>query len=149
MTTLATWKPARELFDIHREVNRVFGNFLGRRGTPRVAVRRNWLPPVDIVDADDRVEIRVEVQGLSEEDINVSITENVLTLKGEKKNESDGKAGDYRRVERGYGQFQRSFTLPGNLQTDQTKAGFKNGVLTISVPKTEQAQPKEIPISTE
>ena len=60
-----------------------------------------------------------------------------------------GKPVTTRRVERGYGQFQRSFTLPGNLQTDQTKAGFKNGVLTIWVPKTEQAQPKEIPISTE
>ena len=149
MTTLTIWKPARGLSDIHREVNHLFDNLWGSRGLPRVAVRQNWAPPVDIVNVNDRVEIRVEVPGLSEDDINVSITENVLTLKGEKKYESDENAGEYRRVERKYGKFQRSFTLPGNLQTDQTEAGFKNGVLTISVPKTEQAQPKEIPITTE
>lgn len=150
MTTLTTWKPARGLFDIHGEVNHLFDNLWGTRSLPHGAVRRNWAPPVDIVNANDRIEIRVEVPGLSEDDVNVSITENVLTLKGEKKYESDeNTAGEYRRVERKYGKFQRSFTLPGNLQTDQTKAGFKNGVLTISVPKTEQAQPKEIPVTTE
>ena len=149
MASLTTWKPTRNLFGIHKEMDRIFDNFLGDWNFPRRTVHRNWLPPVDILDTDDHVEIRAEVPGLSEKDVHVSITDNVLTLRGEKKQESEVKDGGYHRVERSYGRFQRSFTLPSNLQTDKVKATFKNGVLAILVPKTEQAKPKEIPISIE
>ena len=109
----------------------------------------NWAPPVDVVDADDHVEFRAEVPGLSEDDVHVSVTENVLTIKGEKKSESEDKDSGYHLVERSYGQFQRSFSLPRNLRTDDIDASFTRGVLTISVPKTKKEEAKEIPIRTD
>ena len=149
MTGLATWKPMRNLFATHGDIDRLFDGFFGKWDFPRIATNGTWAPPVDVVDAENHVEFRAEVPGLSEEDVHVSVTENVLTLKGEKKNESEEKNGNYHRLERSYGQFQRSFNLPRNLRTDDVSASFKNGILTISVPKAEEAQPKEIPISTE
>lgn len=149
MASLTTWKPMRGLFETHKEMDRIFDSFF-RRGTVFDRLTHsNWLPPVDVLDTEDYVEIRAEVPGLSEKDVHVSIADDVLTLKGEKKHESEEKDGNYHRLERSYGHFQRSFALPKNLEAEQVKAMFKNGVLTISIPKTEQSKPKEIPISTE
>ena len=88
-------------------------------------------------------------QGLSEKDVQVSVTDDVLTLKGEKTQENEQDDQKYHRVERSYGRFQRSFTLPANLNPEAIKAKFTNGVLTVSIPKAEEVQPKEIQISVE
>lgn len=149
MTSIATWKPTRGLFSTHSDIDRIFDGLFGKWDFPRLATHSAWAPPVDVVDAEDHVEFRAEVPGLSEDDVHVSVTQNVLTLKGEKKHESEEQNGNYHRVERRYGRFQRSFNLPRNLRTDDVSASFKSGILTISVPKAEEAQPKQIPISTE
>jgi HSP20 family protein len=109
----------------------------------------DWMPVVDILEANEHVEIRAEIPGLSEKDVQVSVTDDVLTLKGEKTQESDGNDQKYHRVERSYGRFQRSFTLPANLDPEQIKAKFTNGVLIVSIPKAKEVQPKEIQISVE
>ena len=149
MTSLTTWKPLQDIFSSRREIDRIFDNFFGNHGVLRFRSDSNWAPPVDVVDADDHVEFRAEVPGLSEDDVHVSVTENVLTIKGEKKSESEDKDSGYHLVERSYGQFQRSFSLPRNLRTDDIDASFTRGVLTISVPKTKKEEAKEIPIRSE
>jgi len=149
MRSLATWKPVINLFDIHSEMNHVFDNVFG--GTlHRAETRRwDWAPAVDISEVGDNVEIRAEIPGVSEEDVHVSVTDDVLTLRGEKKQDSSEDRGSFHRVERSYGSFQRTFTLPKDLQTENITATFKNGVLTVSIPKAEKAKPKEIEIITE
>ena len=149
MTSITTWKPLHDLFSTRREIDRIFDNFFGNQGISRSTTDSTWAPPVDVVDAEDHVEFRAEVPGLSKGDVQVSVTENVLTIKGEKKGESENKNVGYHLVERSYGQFQRSFSLPMNLRTDDIDASFKSGVLTISVPKTKKEEAKEIPIRTE
>lgn len=145
---LTTWKPMSDLFVIHNEMNRVFDGFFGPGGERRRENNGDWAPAVDISETADGVAIRAEIPGVSEKDAHVSVTNNVLTLTGEKKQESSDTGENYHRVERSYGNFQRSFTLPRNLQTENTTAAFKNGVLTISIPKIEEVKPKEIKIST-
>ena len=149
MTSLTTWKPLHDLFSTRREIDRFFDNVFGNQGISRSTTDSAWAPPIDVVDAEDHVEFHAEVPGLSEDHVQVSVTENVLTIKGEKKSGSEDKNAGYHFVERSYGQFQRSFSLPKNLRTDDIDASFKRGVLTISVPKTKKEEAKEIPIRTE
>lgn len=151
MMSLTLRRPKRHLFDIYDGMDRIFDDFFGRWPAFLRAESRDWdwRPPVDISETDDNVEIRAEIPGLSEKDVSVSVTDNVLTLKGEKKHESEVNEENYHRVERAYGHFHRSFTLPANLQTDNAKATFKDGVLTLSIPKAEEVKPKEIKISVE
>ena len=141
----------RNLSSIYNRMDRMFDDFFaGRPAILRAGAGDwDWNPPVDISESDSQVEIRAEVPGLSKEDVSVAVTENVLTLQGEKKQESDVKDETVHRVERAYGRFSRSFTLPKNIQTDGAKASFKDGVLTLSIPKLEQPKPKEIHISVE
>ena len=149
MTSLAIRRPIRDLFSIHNEMSRFFDD---RYRPARYRAENgslDWLPAVDILEADDHVEIRAEIPGLTEKDVHVSVTDDVLTLKGEKKHESEEKDRKYHRVERSYGRFQRSFTLPANLNPEDIKAKFTNGVLTVSIPKVEEVKPKEIQISVE
>lgn len=147
MTGKTSWNPLHDFFPTR--IDRVFDNVFGNQGVARSAANNTWAPPVDVIDAEDRVEFRAEVPGISENDVQVSVNENVLTIKGEKKSESEDKNAGYHRVERSYGQFQRSFRLPKNLRTDDIDASFKSGVLTIAVPKSEKEEAKQIPIRTE
>ena len=148
MRSLAT-RPIQDLFSIHNEMSRLFDNW--HRPTRYRAEGENldWMPVVDISEANEHVEIRAEIPGLSEKDVQVSVTDDVLTLKGEKKQESDENDQKYHRVERSYGRFQRSFTLPANLDPEDIEAKFTNGVLTVSIPKVKEVQPKEIQIRVE
>lgn len=148
MRSLAT-RPIQDLFSIHNEMSRFFDNW--HRPTRYRAEGENldWMPVVDILEASEHVEIRAEIPGLSEKDVQVSVTDDVLTLKGEKAQESEENDQKYHRVERSYGRFQRSFTLPANLDPEDIKAKFTNGVLTVAIPKAKEVQPKEIQISVE
>ena len=148
MRSLAT-RPIQDLFSIHNEMSRLFDNWT-RPARYRVEGQSlDWMPVVDILEADEHVEIRAEIPGLSEQDVQVSVTDDVLTLKGEKTQESEENDKKYHRVERSYGRFQRSFTLPANLNPEAIKAKFTNGVLAVSIPKVEKVKPKEIQISVE
>ena len=149
MTYLATYKPIRNSFSAYKDSDQSFVEGFDKWDAPRLTVDTPWVPPVDVVDAGDHVEFRAEVPGLSKDDVHLSITQHSLTLAGEKKPESEEKNSGHHRVERRYGNFKRSFNLPRNLRTNDVSATFKNGILTISVPKAQEAQPKEIVISTE
>ena len=147
------WHDMEDLFDRFNVFVDVFGNdiFGGRRAAGRAteASDADWAPRADVLEADDRIEIHAEIPGVNQEEITVSVTNNVLTLKGEKRQEDDGESGTFHRTERVYGSFDRSFTLPDNLQTDNIKAIFKDGVLMVSIPKVAEVQPKEININIE
>ena len=106
-----------------------------------------WQPRVDISETETGYEVLVEVPGLSKNDINISVEDGNLTISGERKHEEKSEKKNYRRVERSYGRFERSFQLPDDVKSDEIKANYKNGVLKLEIPKTEKQLPKQISIS--
>ena len=146
MTYLTTRRPMRNLFNFHNEVGRIFGDLFASHEERTETEAPVWTPTVDISETENGYEIRAELPGISEDDVNVSVTGNVLTVKGEKRQEAETEGKNYHRVERRYGNFQRSFTLPRHVETDAIKAEFKDGVLTLGIPKAPAAKPTEIPI---
>ncbi len=108
-----------------------------------------WKPSTDISETDDSYEVRAELPGVPMEDVHISVKDDFLTIKGEKRQENGDESNNYKRVERRYGSFERKFTLPPKVDADNIKAKFNDGVLTLSIPKPEEVKPKEIPISVE
>ena len=148
MTYLTTRRPMRNLFNLHNEMGRIFGGAFGSQEGGTDMEETYWMPTVDISEMEDGFEIRAELPGISEDDVNVTVTDNVLTIKGEKRQETETDGKNYHRVERRYGSFQRKFTLPADINTDNIKAEFSDGVLTLSIPKSETEKPTEVPITT-
>ena len=135
------WSPFREYGALPSRLARFFGE-----GGQQVPFTGRFAPSVDIAEDDDRYVITVELPGSKKEDVTVEMNDRVLTIRGEKRNEREEKKEQSRWVERSYGSFSRSFTLPPNAVADRVKAEFKDGVLTIEVPKAEEAKPKAITI---
>jgi HSP20 family protein len=145
---ITRWRPFRDLVSIQDEMNRLFDDFFGRPVT-RPEWEEAWSPSVDVSETKDNVIINAEIPGMNKEDVKVSVQDNVLTLSGERKQEKEEKNANYHRIERSYGSFSRSFTLPTSVQADKVKATYKDGILKITLPKTEEVKPKEILISVE
>lgn len=143
--TVDRWEPFRNLVDIQGEVNRLFDTFAGRpsAGTP---AGRPWLPAVDMHETKDNLVLRVELPGVREKDVAVSITGDLLTIKGERRWEDESKDQKFLHVERVYGQFERMIQLPMAVQADKVKAAYRDGVLEITLPKAEELKPREIKI---
>ena len=142
MTYLTLRKPARNPF-------RFYSPFFVPLRVKTDADTYNWAPSVDISETDDNFEVRAELPGVAKDDLHISVKDNLLTLSGEKRQENvDDDTQNYRRVERRYGSFQRRFTLPTEVDTDDIKAKYTDGVLTLSIPKPETVKPTEIPITT-
>ncbi|KPL02355.1 MAG: hypothetical protein AMJ73_08860 [candidate division Zixibacteria bacterium SM1_73] len=146
---ITRWRPFRDLISIQDEMNRLFDDFFGRPVTRPEWTEAAWCPCVDVSETKDNVIINTEIPGMSKDDVTVSIQDNVLTLSGEKKQEKEEKDANYHRVERSYGSFSRSFTLPTSVQPDKVKATYKDGILRITLPKSEEVKPKQIPITVE
>jgi HSP20 family protein len=106
----------------------------------------SWCPAVDVSEFEDRYEVEVEVPGMKKEDIKVSFEDGILRLTGEKKQEEKTDKKNFHRIERSYGSFERAFRIPGEVQADAIKARYDNGVLNISIPKAEEAKPRQIEI---
>jgi len=136
------WDPFKDLQAIQDKIDRIFEESL--RG--RDIVSGGWAPAVDIYETDDAIVLEAELPGMNEKDIEVKVEDNVLSIKGERKFEQERKEENYYRMERYYGTFQRSFTLPSNIDTDKIKAEYKKGILKIEMPKKEQAKPKQIKV---
>ena len=144
LSTMDQWEPFR-VADIQTEVNRLFENFLER---PASATGRVWVPPVDMYATKDELVLTLELPGISEKDVSVSITGDLLTVKGERRFEQQMKEQDLLHVERTYGKFERVIQLPMAVQADHVKATYRDGVLEIKLPKVEELKPKEIKIDT-
>jgi len=141
--TLIKWSPF-ELYSLQDEMNRIFNAYFSRM--PESGGKSAWNPVVDISESDEDIVVYAEIPGLSKDEVKISIQDNVLTLSGEKKKENEKKGKNYHRVERSYGFFERSFSLPSSIASEKVKASYKDGILTIVLPKTEEAKPKEIHI---
>jgi HSP20 family protein len=142
---LTRWEPFREMTDIQHEVNRLFDSFFGRPAmTP--AAERMWVPASDMRETKDDLYVTLEVPGVRDKDVQVTITGDVLTVKGERKWEKELEDDSYHRVERVYGKFERTVPLPVAVQADKVKASYRDGVLEIKLPKAEEVKPKEIKI---
>jgi HSP20 family protein len=143
---LIRWEPVREIGTIQNEMNRLFNSFFDTPAVSRGAVRR-WIPPMDLVQSDGEFVLRADLPGLSEADVNIEIEDNVLTISGERKSEHSERKDGYYRVERSFGSFRRSLTLPEGVDPDSVKATFDRGVLEVRVPKPEQRQPRKVEIT--
>jgi len=147
---LVPWRPlSEELESFRREINRLFEDFFGRGPETRIRPAEAWTPCVDVAETEDSFIVTAEVPGMSKDDIKISLSGNVLTLRGEKKEEKEEKERNYHRVERRFGSFTRSFTLPADIDASKVKAAYKDGVLKITLPKKEEVKPKEIAVTVE
>jgi HSP20 family protein len=148
---LTTWRPFRELtpfkeFErMRREMDRFLDSFLERRPT-KAEEAGEFLPALDLAEKDNELVVKCEVPGMDPKDIDISLSDGMLTIRGEKKQEREEKETDYHLVERSYGAFTRSIHLPKEVQGDKISASYKNGILKITLPKSEEAKKKEIKI---
>jgi len=144
--TVDRWEPFRNLVDIQGEVNRLLDSFAGRPEPGAFRTGRPWQPSVDMHETKDDLVLRVELPGVNEKDVTVSITGDLLTIRGERRWEDESKDQKFLHVERVYGQFERLIQLPMTVQADKVKAGYRDGVLEITLPKAEELKPREIKI---
>lgn len=142
---LMPWKPSGELTSLRREMDNLWNRFFGETVLPRF-VSEEWLPSVDISETKDKLMVRAELPGMDAEDINVTISGDILTIKGEKKQEKEREDEHYYCSESYSGSFQRTIRLPVNIKTDKVDATFEKGILQIALPKTEEAKKKEVKI---
>jgi HSP20 family protein len=141
--TITRLDPFREFSTLQDRMNRLFGNVYLR--DEDVTNRSEWIPPVDIFETDNHdLVVKVELPDMTREDIEVTVENNTLTLKGTKKFPGEVKEDQYRRIERSYGTFSRSFTLPNTVDASKVSADYKNGVLTVKLPFREEAKPRTI-----
>ena len=146
MNSLTRWNPVRDLLSVHDEMNRAFNDVFGRRfysDEPSAVV---WQPPVDVEEQPERYVLRLELPGMRNEDIKITIEDNRLVIHGTKTRTEEQKNSTYHRLERFYGSFERSFTLTHAVKSDKIEATYRDGVLEVTVPKAEEAKAREIPI---
>jgi HSP20 family protein len=149
MANLIRREPFFELTSLQDRVNQLFhqafGGFEGT-GLEQPLTTATFLPPVDISEDEHNITIKAEIPGLTEKDLNITLDNNVLTISGERKFEEEDKKENFHRIERRYGRFTRSFTLPVGVDAQNVNATFENGILSITLPKREEFKPKQITI---
>ena len=142
--TIVRWRPIRDVLSLQDDINHMFEDMWGAREGETQMMRS--MPPADIVEDKEHYSVSLEVPGLKKEDIKVTLKENTLIISGEKKKEAEEKDKTYHRVERSYGNFVRTFELPMEVNANKINAEFKDGILTITLPKSEESKPKEIQV---
>jgi HSP20 family protein len=145
---LIRWEPVRELNTIQSEMNRLFNSFFEAPAPDNGgSTARRWVPAMDLVETEDDLVLRADLPGLSEDDVNIEVEDNTLTISGERKTEREERKEGYFRVERASGSFARSLTLPEGIDPEKVRASFDRGVLEIRIPKPEQRKPRKVQIS--
>jgi HSP20 family protein len=147
MNTLTRWEPLREMEDFQNRLSSFFARPPRRGNGHEDITLSDWTPLADITEDDKEYIIKAELPEMKKEDVKVTVENAVLTVSGERKFEKEEKKKKYHRVERGYGTFVRSFTLPDDADATKVKAEFKNGLLTVHLPKSEKAKPKQIEVN--
>ncbi|NWG03915.1 MAG: Hsp20/alpha crystallin family protein [Syntrophaceae bacterium] len=145
---LTPWRPF-EFDRLRKEMDRLWDSFFEGRPGRRIKEEGEWLPSLDVAETKGDLIVKAELPGMDPKDIEISLTEGILTIKGEKKQEKEEKEEGYHLIERSYGSFARSIRLPKDVQSDKINASFKNGVLKVTLPKSEEAKKKEIKIKVE
>jgi len=142
---MSRWDPFRELSSIQSELNRLFGRTYGVEGGEELRAAA-WVPPVDVAETQDRFVITTELPGLRSDDVEISVENSVLRIRGERRFYEEKLEDDFHRIERRFGAFARSITLPSSADPEGIQASFDAGVLTIEVPKKEAAKPRKIQV---
>ena len=145
MTVLTRWDPFRELIALQNRMSRLFEEQYG--GREEALTSGAFVPPVDIYEDEQGIQLKLEVPGIDEKDLDVKVENNVLTVSGERRFEKEEKEENFRRVERRYGSFVRSFTLPNTVNTEDVTADYSNGVLKVKLAKRAEAKPKQIKVN--
>lgn len=146
MTKLTRWDPFRGLSSVQEQMNRMFEDSFFRGWGDDSAITR-WSPAVDIYETAGELVIKADLPDINEKDLDIRIENNTLTIRGDRKFENTVSEDNYLRVERAYGSFTRSFSLPNTVDTEAIQADYRNGVLTVKLPKREEAKPKQIKVS--
>lgn len=144
MTYITRFEPFRDLLNLQNQVSRVFQD-LGR-GSDELLTSGTFVPPVDIYEDEHSIALKLEIPGINEKDIDIKLENNTLTVRGERSFEKEEKEENFHRIERRYGAFARSFTLPTTVDPENVEAGYENGVLKIKLAKRAEAKPKQIKI---
>jgi len=147
MTFVTRWDPFREFSTIQDRMNRLFRDSYGTEGREEALTTTAFAPPVDVYEDEHNVTLKIEVPGIDEKDIDVRIENNTLTVHGERKFEKEEKEENYRRVERQYGSFTRTFTLPNTVDQESVQADYDKGVLKVKLAKKAEAKPKQIKVN--
>ena len=143
---LIRWDPIRDLDSLQSDMNRLFDRFFeGGRNANGGATRR-WIPPMDLVESEDHLVLRADLPGMREGDVDIEIKDGVLTISGERKSEHEEKGEGFHRVERAFGRFSRSLSLPDGVDANKVAATFQDGVLEVKVPKPEETKPMRVQI---
>ncbi|MFN3505659.1 MAG: Hsp20/alpha crystallin family protein [Caldimicrobium sp.] len=146
MADITIWRPFHEL---RKEMDRLFQEFFGKSFFPERLEGIEWAPAVDVSETADEVIVKADLPGVKPEDIEINIVDNILTIKGEKKRETEEKKENFYRVERFYGSFMRSIQLPAEIDVDNIKAQYKDGVLKVILPKKPESKAKVIKVEVE
>jgi HSP20 family protein len=144
-----TFLARRDFSALQDRMNRIARETFSPERSDEVLTTSNFAPPVDVYEDEHNITLKIEVPGIDEKDINVSIENNTLTVRGERRFEKDEKEENFHRVERMYGSFTRSFTLPNTVETEQVTAHYEKGVLKILLAKKAEAKPKLIKVNVE
>jgi len=148
MSSITRWDPFRELDDLQNRLSTIFGRApVNKEGDKREALTvAEWAPLVDIVEDEKNYVVKAELPGLKKEEIKVGVQNDVLTISGERKYEKEEKDKKFHRIERAYGSFARSFTIPEDSDGEKVSAEFKDGILRVHLPKTEKVKPKQVEV---
>ena len=144
---LVRWDPFRELEEVSDRLNRMFARPAASQTSGKeTMIVADWTPSVDISETEQEYQIKAEIPDVKKEDVKVTVEDGVLTIQGERKHEKEEKGKKYHRIERSYGSFVRTFSLPDVIEEEKVKAEFKDGVLNLHLPKSEKAKPKAIEV---
>ena len=144
---IVKWDPFKELASLREDMNRLFESFFERY--PKEKTEGFWSPSIDVEETENKFVVKAELPGMKKENIKVSLSSDTLTISGEKERREEEKGKTYYRMERAYGKFQRTITLPAEIETDKAKVSYTDGILTLTLPKSEISKPREIPIQVE
>jgi len=140
------WDPFRDIVTLREKMNRLFEDAVTARGEEKDMISSTWTPSVDIYETENEIVLTAEVPGVDEKDIDIKIENNTLSIQGERKFEKETKEENYHRIERSYGSFFRSFTIPHNVDQDKIEAEHEGGVLRVVMPKKPEAKPKKVKV---
>ena len=144
MTYITRFEPFRDLLNLQNQVSRVFQDF--NRGSDELLTSGTFVPPVDIYEDEHSITLKLEIPGINEKDIDIKLENNTLTVRGERTFEKEEKEENFHRIERRYGSFARSFTLPSTVDPENVEANYENGVLRVKLAKRAEAKPKQIKV---
>ncbi len=144
--TLVKWEPFRDLITMQERMTRLFDETLSRIWKEEGVQRGVWSPPVDVVDREQEILLKIDLPEMSQSEIDIKVEENILTIRGERKFIKETPGDRYIQIERPYGTFHRQFTLPKRIEQDEIKANYKDGVLYVALPKKKEAHPKQVQI---